>query len=170
MRSGILSSRTRVGNLPSSRIFVSYSSQQRTVLRVNRPRAGEIRDRVWAQPEREQRTVSSVCNSQWWQAARARVTDFILFPLVDVTIVEVGYEWAMQHGDTSEQNACICHNTVSYIIQREEWIPFRMFECSINRMGFITFTFKSFSRRSYPERLTNWCIHLMTSSGTATLQ
>jgi hypothetical protein len=33
-----------------------------------------------------------------------------------------------------------------------------------------TFTFKSFSRRSYPERLTNWCIHLMTSSGTATLQ
>ena len=31
-------------------------------------------------------------------------------------------------------------------------------------------TFKSFSRRSYPERLTNWCIHLMTSSGTATLQ
>jgi hypothetical protein len=25
-----------------------------------------------------------------------------------------------------------------------------------------TFTFKSFSRRSYPERLTNWCIHLMT--------
>jgi hypothetical protein len=34
----------------------------------------------------------------------------------------------------------------------------------------ITFTFKSFSRRSYPERLTNWCIHLMTSSGTATLQ
>lgn len=31
-----------------------------------------------------------------------------------------------------------------------------------------TFTFKSFSRRSYPERLTNWCIHLMTSSGTAT--
>ncbi|XP_052364210.1 proteasome adapter and scaffold protein ECM29 isoform X2 [Oncorhynchus keta] len=33
-----------------------------------------------------------------------------------------------------------------------------------------TFTFKSFSRRSYPERLTNWCIHLMTSSGTVTLQ
>jgi hypothetical protein len=31
-----------------------------------------------------------------------------------------------------------------------------------------TFTFKSFSRRSYPERLTNWCIHLMTSSGTVT--
>uniref|UniRef100_A0A674ED05 Ig-like domain-containing protein n=1 Tax=Salmo trutta TaxID=8032 RepID=A0A674ED05_SALTR len=24
----------------------------------------------------------------------------------------------------------------------------------------LTFTFKSFSRRSYPERLTNWCIHL----------
>lgn len=37
-------------------------------------------------------------------------------------------------------------------------------------IGYITFTFKSFSRRSYPERLTNWCIHLMTSSGTATLQ
>jgi hypothetical protein len=31
-------------------------------------------------------------------------------------------------------------------------------------------TFKSFSRRSYPERLTNWCIHLMASSGTVTLQ
>jgi hypothetical protein len=26
----------------------------------------------------------------------------------------------------------------------------------------VSFTFKSFSRRSYPERLTNWCIHLMT--------
>ncbi|XP_052382234.1 uncharacterized protein LOC127932048 isoform X21 [Oncorhynchus keta] len=32
-----------------------------------------------------------------------------------------------------------------------------------------TFTFKSFSRRSYPERLTNWCIHLMTSSRTVTV-
>ena len=35
---------------------------------------------------------------------------------------------------------------------------------------YIYITFKSFSRRSYSERLTNWCIHLMTSSGTATLQ
>jgi hypothetical protein len=35
--------------------------------------------------------------------------------------------------------------------------------CSYNAVTvvyYIYITFKSFSRRSYPERLTNWCIHI----------
>ena len=57
--------------------------------------------------------------------------------------------------------------TVSIVLERSLLLKLGML--IISSFAF-TFTFKSFSRRSYPERLTNWCIHLMTSSGTATLQ
>jgi hypothetical protein len=57
---------------------------------------------------------------------------------------------------------------ISSSIREVKLIKFSLPPETKHHPDLITFTFKSFSRRSYPERLTNWCIHLMTSSGTVT--
>jgi hypothetical protein len=83
----------------------------------------------------------------------------------------ISHLWkTMTSSDSNRIIICLSAST------KDDWVSsnvfihlFYLLHVCILVVCIFTFTFKSFSRRSYPEWLTNWCIHLMTSSGTVTL-